>query len=43
MCFQAWQVLKKAKREAPVENILVEFIKCGNTSTDKVRRDFITK
>lgn len=36
-------MLKKAKREAPVENILVEFVKCDNTSTDKDRRDFIGK
>lgn len=36
-------MLKKAKREAPVENILVEFVKCDNTSTDKDKRDFIGK
>ncbi len=41
MFFQAWQVLKKAKKEDPVENILVGFVKCDNTSTDKDRRDFI--
>jgi hypothetical protein len=34
-------VLKKAKKEDPVENILVGFVKCDNTSTDKDRRDFI--
>ena len=43
MLFQAEEVLKKAKREAADENILIEFIKCDNTSTDKDRRDFIGK